>query len=208
MLGKSFGRSGDGGLHTETDRHRTAARARAPVLPIGYRFDFVRLYYEDPLLLAFDARILAHGTHGGRPSIILDRSAFYPESGGQMADRGTLGGLTLLDVQEDETGTVHHIVEGELPVVGTEVHGEIDRVRRRLHMALHPGQHMLSRALLDLARGETVSSRLGETLCTIDLGIAKADERAIANAEALVNSVIEDDIAIRAFFPEASELAS
>ena len=168
----------------------------------------MRLYYQDPLLLAFDARVTAHGMHGGRPSIVLDRTAFYPESGGQMADRGVLGGLTVVDVQEDEQGVVHHLVEGERPAVGAEVRGEIDRTRRRLHMALHTGQHMLSRALLDVARGETVSSRLGETVCTIDLGIAKAEERDIARAEELVNGVIEDDVAIRAFFPDAKELAS
>jgi alanyl-tRNA synthetase len=168
----------------------------------------VRLYYDDPLLLAFDARVTAHGTHGGRPSIILDRTAFYPESGGQMADRGLLGGLPIVDVHEDEQGVVHHLVEGERPAVGTEVRGEIDRTRRRLHMALHTGQHMLSRALLDVARGETVSSRLGETVCTIDLAIAKAEERDIARAEELVNSVVEDDVAVRAFFPDPKELAA
>jgi alanyl-tRNA synthetase len=168
----------------------------------------VRLYYDDPLLLAFDARVSGLGELGGRPTVILDRSAFYPESGGQMADHGTLGGLPVTDVQVDDAGVVHHLVEGTPPPVGAEVGGVIDRSRRRLHMALHTGQHMLSRALVDVARGETVSARLGETLCTIDLGLPALEERTLAEAEALVNAVVDDDVGIRSWFPAPGELAS
>jgi alanyl-tRNA synthetase len=74
-------------------------------------------------------------------------------------------------------------------------------------MALHTGQHILSRALLDIARAETVSARLGETACTIDVDIAQVAERDIARAEDLANAVIDDDVVIRSFFPEAEELA-
>jgi alanyl-tRNA synthetase len=88
------------------------------------------------------------------------------------------------------------------------VSGTIDRPRRRLHMALHTAQHMLSRALVDIAGAETVSSRLGETECTIDVDKTSIEERDLARAEDLVNGVIEDDLAIRAFFPSASELAT
>ena len=165
-----------------------------------------RLYHDDPLLLAFTATVLGHGELGGRRTVILDRTAFYPESGGQMADRGRLAGLPIADVQVDDAGVVHHVLEGELPPVGTLVPGEIDRARRRLHMALHTGQHMLSRALADVARAETVSSRLGETVCTVDLDGRAPDERQLAAAEEMVNAVIEDDVAIRAFFPTADEL--
>jgi alanyl-tRNA synthetase len=139
---------------------------------------------------------------------VLDRTAFYPESGGQMADRGTLAGARVVDVQVDDADVVHHVLEGPLPAVGGEIRGEIEPVRRRLHMALHTGQHMLSRALCDVAGADTVSSRLGETGCTIDVDKAELDEGAVANAEALVNSVIDDDATIRAFFPDAAELAA
>jgi alanyl-tRNA synthetase len=167
-----------------------------------------RLYYDDPLLLSFEARVAAHGSFGGAPSIVLDRSAFYPESGGQMADRGVLGDLAVIDVQVDDAGVVHHLVQGELLPVGSPVRGEVDRARRRVHMALHTGQHMLSRALEDVAGAATVSSRLGETSCTIDVDRDALDERRVAEAEALVNAVIDDDAPVRAFFPEAAELAS
>jgi alanyl-tRNA synthetase len=168
-----------------------------------------RLYYTDPLLCAFEARVLAHGTYGGAPSVILDRTAFYPESGGQMADRGELGGHRLTDAQADDDGAVHHLLEGgALPPVGSAVAGSIDRARRRLHMALHTGQHMLSRALADVASADTVSSRLGETTCTIDLDREAVDEGRIAAAEDLVNSLVDDDLPVRAFFPSPAELAA
>jgi len=75
-------------------------------------------------------------------------------------------------------------------------------------MALHTGQHMLSRALADVAKGETVSSRLGESACTIDLDLEAVDERLVAEAEALVNAVVDDDVPVRAWFPSAVELAA
>src|SRR4051812_45155660 len=97
-----------------------------------------RLYHQDPLLLAFDARVVAHAIWNGTPSVVLDRSAFYPESGGQMADRGELGGHRVVDVQADEGGLVHHVLEaGALPEVGSAVTGSVDKARRRVHMALH-----------------------------------------------------------------------
>ncbi len=75
-------------------------------------------------------------------------------------------------------------------------------------MALHTGQHMLSRALADVASAATVSSRLGETACTIDLDRESVDERRLAEAEDLVNAVVDDDVPVRAFFPVRAELAA
>jgi alanyl-tRNA synthetase len=75
-------------------------------------------------------------------------------------------------------------------------------------MALHTGQHMLSRALVDEARAETVSSRLGESSCTIDVDLDKLADGDVARAEALVNAIVDDDVPVRAWFPEAGELAA
>ncbi|MCI0573776.1 MAG: alanine--tRNA ligase-related protein, partial [Myxococcaceae bacterium] len=148
-----------------------------------------RLYFADPFLHRFSGRVVAHGTWAGAPSVVLDRTVFYAEAGGQMADRGVLGGLAVRDVQVDDAGVVHHVLDvpaGEaLPEVGAELTGEVDRARRRVHMALHTGQHMLSRALVDVAQAATVSSRLGETVCTIDVDLETLDERRVAEAEAL-----------------------
>jgi alanyl-tRNA synthetase len=165
-----------------------------------------RLYFADPRLLEFDAEVLGHGTFRNRPSLILDRSAFYPEGGGQLADRGTVAGVPIVDVQVDDAGVVHHHLDGALPAVGQTVHGAVERERRRSHMSLHTGQHMLSRALVEVANAETLSSRLGDTACTIDVGIPALDDALVARAEALTNSLIDDDVQVRAFFPEPGEL--
>lgn len=167
-----------------------------------------RLYYDDSLLFEFDARVTAHTELLGHRSVVLDRTAFYPESGGQMADHGRLGPARVVDVQVDNAGVVHHLVEGELPAEGESVRGNIDRARRRVHMALHTGQHMLSRALVDVARAETVSARLGETSCTIDVDAPGVEERTLSRIEDLVNSIIEDDVVVRAWFPQPDELSS
>lgn len=168
-----------------------------------------RLYFDDPALLRFEARVIAHGTFDKKPSVVLDRSAFYPESGGQMGDRGALSGLAVADVQLDDAGVVHHVLEdGALPAIGAMVEGLVDKARRRAHMALHTGQHMLSRALEDVASAPTVSSRLGDTSATIDVDRDVLDEARAAEAEGLVNSLIDDDVAVRAFFPSPEELAA
>ncbi len=166
-----------------------------------------RLYWDDALALGFRARVAAHSRWGERDAVVLESTAFYPEAGGQLADRGQLAGRPVVDVGLDDAGVIHHVLEGERPAVGDEVAGEVDRARRRLHMALHTGQHLLSRALVEVARADTVSARLGEHGCTVDVDVAALGERALADAEALVHAVIDDDVAVRAFFPTPEELA-
>jgi alanyl-tRNA synthetase len=165
-----------------------------------------RLHYGDTFLFAFDARVTAHARLGDRPSIVLDRSAFYPESGGQMADRGTLGGASIADVQVDDAGVVHHVIEGALPEIGATVRGLVDAPRRRSFAALHTAQHVLSRALVDVARADTVSSRLGETLATIDVAEVLSDAR-VSECERIANALVDEDRAVRAWFPSPEELA-
>lgn len=170
-----------------------------------------RAYHDDVLADELESVVIAHGrlaSAGGaeRPTVVLDRSLFYPEAGGQMADRGTLAGAAVIDVQVDDDGVVHHVLEGPLPDVGARVAGRIDRARRREHMALHTAQHMLSRALVDLAKAETVSSRLGDSACTIDVDRDGLGEARVAEAEALVNRLVDEDRPVRAWFPSDEEL--
>ena len=168
-----------------------------------------RLYFNDSKLLQFTGRVVAHNTWQGKPSVILDRTAFYPESGGQLADTGTLGDQPIADVQVDDNGIIHHLLDpsSTLPAIDSEVSGSINAARRRIHVALHTGQHMLSRALLDVADAATVSSRLGDANCTIDVDKPSIDESLVAKAESLVQSLIDDDVSVRAFFPTADELS-
>ena len=163
-----------------------------------------RLYYADSLLLDFEAEVLAVDRDN---RVVLDQSAFYPEGGGQMSDRGTIAEIPVSHVQVDDAGVVHHVLEGAPPTVGTRVRGNVDRARRRVHMALHTGQHLLSRALTDVAGAETVSARLGESACTIDVDRAELAESLASKAESLCTELIAEDLLVRAFFPDADELA-
>lgn len=166
-----------------------------------------RLYYNDSLLFDFEAQIVGHGTFEGKESVLLDKSAFYPEGGGQNPDHGSLSGRTIVDVQVDEDGVIHHILRGDPLSVGDPVRGLIDPDRRRLNMALHTAQHMLSRALLDVSEAPTVSSRLGEGNCTVDLDVDHLAEADLYRAEQLVNEVINENRPIRASFPSDEDLA-
>ena len=167
-----------------------------------------RLYLEDSWRSAFEARVLEVRPMKNRTAVVLDQTAFYPESGGQMADRGTLGDCQLVDVQVAPNGDVLHFVEGTPPDQNSTVSGRIDMPRRRVHMALHTGQHVLSRALIDIAGADTVSSRLGESGCNIDIDKASLDDGVLGRVEDLANAIVDEALPVKAFFPSDAELAS
>jgi alanyl-tRNA synthetase len=175
-----------------------------------------RLYHDDAYLRRFDAEVVAITTWKARPAIVLDRTAFYPEAGGQLGDRGRLGELAVVDTQETDDGTIVHLVEGQIegqiegepPAIGSRVTGELDWLRRRQHMAQHTAQHLLSGALLDRAQAATASARLGESSLTIDVTRDRIPEAELAAAEDLANDVIDDDVEVRAWFPSPEELAA
>ncbi|HEX2690114.1 MAG TPA: DHHA1 domain-containing protein [Kofleriaceae bacterium] len=167
-----------------------------------------RLYHDDAYLRRFDAGVIAIATYKAKPAIVLDQTAFYPEAGGQLGDHGQLGGATVVDTQELDDGTIVHVISGEPPAVGTRVTGELDWPRRRQHMAQHTAQHLLSGTLLDRAQAPTVSARLGENTLTIDVARDRIPDGELARAEDLANDIIDDDLAIRAWFPSPDELAT
>ena len=167
-----------------------------------------RLYHDDAYLRRFDAEVVAITTYKATPAVVLDQTAFYPEAGGQLGDRGQLGGAAVIDTQETDDGAIVHLIQGEPPAVGARVTGELDWARRRQHMAQHTAQHLLSGALLDRAQAPTVSARLGESALTIDVARDRIPDAEVAGAEDLANDVIDDDVAIRAWFPSPDELAS
>jgi alanyl-tRNA synthetase len=137
-----------------------------------------RIYYTDPRCTDFRATVRRAFEHEGRPAVQLDRTAFYPTSGGQPHDLGTLDGVGVVDVLDDETGIIH--VLSSPIAAGAEVHGEVERRRRLDHMQQHTGQHVLSAAFDRLFQNPTVSFHMGADVCTIDL----ARELSPADAEA------------------------
>jgi alanyl-tRNA synthetase len=166
-----------------------------------------RLYHDDAFVRDFEATVAAVTTYKEHPAIVLDATAFYPEAGGQLGDRGKLGSATVLDTQETDDGTIVHLVDQSIDV-GTRVRGELDWARRRQHMAQHTAQHLLSGTLLDRAQAPTASARLGETALTIDVTRDRIPDADLAAAEDLANDLVDDDLPIRAWFPDAGELAS
>jgi len=165
-----------------------------------------RLYHDDAYLRRFDAEVIALTNYKDKPAVVLDQTAFYPEAGGQLGDRGTLGAATVLDTQELDDGTIVHVIEGSVAV--GPITGELDWARRRQHMAQHTAQHLLSGALLDRAQAPASSARRGETALTIDVARDRIPEAELAAAEQLANDLVDDDLPIRAWFPSADELAT
>src|SRR5262245_36334882 len=130
-----------------------------------------RLYYTDPYLRGFEATVAALDRDtSARIVVTLDRTAFYPTSGGQPFDPGTLGGFRVVDVFDRDDGSIAHVLSADSRLEpGTRVAGEIDWGRRFDHMQQHTGQHVLSAAFDHLFRIPTVSFHLGAESSTIDL---------------------------------------
>jgi alanyl-tRNA synthetase len=168
-----------------------------------------RLYYADPSLASFEAHvsdIREVSRNQGRSlwQIALDRSAFYPTSGGQPHDTGLLtatsaGGALLeapiLAVEEDEQGEVWHTTAKPL-LAGTPVRGYVDWARRRDHMQQHSGQHLLSAVVYRQLGAATVSFHLGEMTSTIDLARESISQEELERVEDAANEIIAQDRAI------------
>jgi alanyl-tRNA synthetase len=165
-----------------------------------------RLYYTDPYCASFQATVMLTLTHEGRPAIILDRTAFYPTSGGQPHDEGTVNAARVLDVIDLEDGSVVHVLDSEV-AANTTVTGEINWTRRFDHMQQHTGQHVLSAAFDHLFGNRTMSFHMSADLSTIDLA-KEATPDAIGAAEREANRIVWEDRAIGIRFATEEEAAS
>ena len=165
-----------------------------------------RIYHEDPEARTFDARVLSCSQGpAGFQDVVLDRTAFYPTGGGQPHDTGLLGGRTVTDVFEDD-GHIVHRIRGD--AVSDRVEGEVDWTRRLDHRQQHTGQHILSRAFLDLESALTVGFHLGQDTCTIDLD-REVTEDGISKAERRANEVVLSDLDIEdRWYEDPSRLPS
>jgi alanyl-tRNA synthetase len=165
-----------------------------------------RLYYTDAYLVEFDAVVREVVQQNDRWKVSLDRTAFYPTSGGQPFDTGTIGDANVLDVFEQEDGTIAHLVDRELET-NSRVRGHIDWSRRFDHMQQHTGQHLLSAAFEREAGAKTVSFHLGTSGSTIDLDKELAADQ-IARVEDAVNAVVWEDRDVCVKFATANEAAT
>lgn len=162
-----------------------------------------RLYYEDAYRKEFDARVISCTPIENGYEVILDRTAFYPEGGGQPCDRGILGGWAVEDVQEGGE-VVRHICSGCL-APGSRVHGKIDWNRRLTHMREHSGEHIISGIICKTHGYSNIGFHMGEEYVTIDFsGRLTAEE--IAAAEKAANEKVLEDVEILAEYPDAEAL--
>jgi alanyl-tRNA synthetase len=167
-----------------------------------------RLYYSDAYLRTFEAQVIDRAEVNGQPAVILDRSAFYPEGGGQPSDRGTLNQVNVVDVITREADeAILHVMSAE---VDDHVTGVVDSARRFDLMQQHSGQHILSQAFVQAARAETVSFHLNPDplvgALTIDLDTAQLSPAQIDRAEELANTIVFENRPITARFVTDSEL--
>jgi alanyl-tRNA synthetase len=184
-----------------------------------------RLYYQDSFLYHFDAEIRSV-IESPRPALILDRTAFYPTSGGQIHDTGWIvsselasgsaaepsanARLRVTEVTEAEDGQVVHYLEAPLKDVqpGTRVRGEIDAGRRRDHMQQHSAQHVLSAAFVRLFNMPTVSFHMAGDYCSIDLDAPSLSKDQIESAERLANEIVLENRAVDVRFVTRDEAAT
>ena len=158
-----------------------------------------RLYYHDCYLRDFQAQVVENSADGLR--VYLDRTAFYPTSGGQPFDTGRLGGAAVLEVV-DEGERVAHLVDKPLPAGPVE--GHIDWPRRYDHMQQHTGQHLLSAVLVELYGIPTVGFHLGAAASTIDVDAASLDAGRLENAEQRCAQIVAEARPVVISFEDAS----
>ncbi len=157
-----------------------------------------RLHYYDSFLYEFEGKVVdSVPAEGGRSAIILDQTAFYPTSGGQVFDTGMIRTdkgekLRVSEVADREDGSILHFVEGSARK-GSRVRGRVDVERRRDHMQQHSGQHVLSAAFVRLFNMPTLSFHMGTDSCSIDLDTQALSAAQVEAAESLANDVVMED---------------
>jgi alanyl-tRNA synthetase len=150
-----------------------------------------KLYLEEPYTRDFSAQVVEQTRIKHAPGIILDQTAFYPTSGGQPNDLGTLNNISVFDVFENDRQQIVHILEK--PLDGDLVQGSIDWRRRFDHMQQHTGQHLLSQVFLLQHGAETLSFHLGDESSTLDIDIGGLNQSTISALENIANRIIYED---------------
>jgi alanyl-tRNA synthetase len=156
-----------------------------------------RLYFEDAYRREFEASVVERRIHEEKPAVVLDQTCFYPESGGQPADRGTLDGVVVVDVQEFDDKLIH-VLDRE--IAAARVRGVIDWERRFDHMQQHTGQHILSQCFVERLGGETKSFHLGAEFSTLEIGVRAASDEELASVEDRANELVAENREVRTYF--------
>ena len=158
-----------------------------------------RLYYNDSYLRGFRARVVDQSDAGR--VVYLDRTAFYPASGGQPHDLGTLGGVEVVEVIDEGEAIAHRLAA---PLSAIEVEGHVDWTRRFDHMQQHSGQHLLSAVLEELYKLKTISFHLGADASTIDLETSDLTPDRLMAAERRANEIVFENLPLSVSFEDAA----
>jgi alanyl-tRNA synthetase len=161
-----------------------------------------RLYYDDAYLTRFEARIVDRGCDACE--VYLDRTAFYPTSGGQPFDTGTINGVSVIDVLEEGERILHRVAK---PVNRESVECQVDWRRRFDHMQQHSGQHLLSAVFVELFGAQTVSFHLGAGVSTIDLERASLSAEQLRAAESRANELVTQNQPLSVSYEDAEQAA-
>lgn len=162
-----------------------------------------KLYYEDALLREFTGVVVDCREEKGQWVVVLDRTAFYPEGGGQPADHGLLDGVNVVDVRE-KNGEVLHMCDGKVQI-GESVSGRIDWSRRFDFMQQHSGEHIVSGILCEKFGCDNVGFHIGHELVTIDFN-AELFTADVAFVEKAANQYIWEDHTLRIDWPSPTQL--
>lgn len=170
----------------------------------------IKLYWNAPFCLQFTARVMSAVTENSATVLTLDQTVFYPEGGGQPADKGTIDSLKVVDVQISDDGVIRHYLERTAGFVPEqEVSCQVDAAYRLEMTQQHTGQHILSQAFIQLYGAETRGFRISEAGAEIDLALELHQEEiaaAIFQAETLANNIVFENREIRSHLltPEAA----
>lgn len=164
-----------------------------------------KLFYADAHMRKFTARVLSCEERGGRFAVTLDRTAFFPEGGGQGGDTGALGGVRVTDTRE-EKGEIVHFCDAPL-VPGTEVTGELDGETRFARMQIHSAEHLVSGHAHTLWGCENIGFHMDEYGATIDFD-REIDAEQLLRLERLANEDVWKNLPINILWPTEEELAA
>jgi len=175
----------------------------------------IPLYYDDPDRYEFSATVLELREHPstGACEVVLDRTAFYPEGGGQPADRGDIGGVPVAQVSKDNGVILHRlsVPYEQLPqgfVVGGELGCKVEEAWRREYKQQHTGQHIISAALLEVAEFATLSVHQGAEYLTVEIESGLISETQLEAVERRANEVIEADLPVRTVWVTDADITS
>lgn len=163
-----------------------------------------RLYFENPYRMEFEAQVVERLIYEQKPTLILDQTCFYPESGGQPSDRGVIDGIEVLHVLEENNQVLHILKED---VSSAKILGKIGWQRRFDHMQQHAGQHILSQSLYELYKTETLSFHLGDASSTVEIDLRKIREEEAEETERRANEIVFEDREIKSYFFRDEEIS-